>query len=318
MRQVHDGVSDLRDRLEGENNALHGALAQVVQNLRRCLGVVVPEPTPRPLPASRLVYSTKFVCGTHDSLYPFASDLDAAIDLRHRESYSTHVNIHNYGGAPVTIAGQAVQARQIGGTDGKSSEVRRIVMEPGEAVNVDCRDIRQMLYPVTPHEVCVGKTEAIDLLTRLVNSNTDFAYVEQTKLTIEMIEKAVRLEQAGELEEALRLEREIVARLDRLINAVSEETPDSDRVLQTLQDARDLMRRCAVSLAEELGIETDAALDSDALVRPVRFEGFLSISTPAELEVTAVYRAVSVGAASGISIDVEQIQPHRTRAISAQ
>jgi hypothetical protein len=78
------------------------------------------------------------------------------------------------------------------------------------------------------------------------------------------------------------------------------------------------MRRCAVSLAEELGIETDAALDSDALVRPVRFEGFLSITTPAELEVTAVYRAVSVGAASGISIDVEQIQPHRTRAISAQ
>ena len=73
-----------------------------------------------------------------------------------------------------------------------------------------------------------------------------------------------------------------------------------------------MVRRCIISLVDDI--------DAGAGIRPQgKAEGFLAIETPRMVEVSAVYTAKThnvdneTGSDSSISIDVEQIEPHRIR-----
>jgi len=247
-----------------------------------------------------MVYSAKFVCGQ-----------DATQD-----SYNTEVNIHNFGLRPVTILKKAVQANPQGAPRGMMSQTFREALGAGEALQVNCRNIQEMLTRVP--QVCPGKKEARDILANLLirplpleGVQNGFPY-EEVKVVIEMVDKAIHLEEEGQLAEALKLESEVVERLNKLIELAKTTNVRSKALVDALTRARDLIRRCMAVTDPVAGASGNAGQDVSPIL-PGLVEGFVAIETSTELEVTAVYRARSLAnsGGGGISIDVEQIQPHR-------
>ncbi|MCI0440629.1 MAG: hypothetical protein L0177_16085 [Chloroflexi bacterium] len=315
---------------EHGNVALYDILLKTHTLLAEYIRMNAPEPQPVPSPVPQplvqWVYSSKFVCGSEQSRQAgFTPDLGNHPAYYSEESYDTEINIHNFSDHHVGFWVKAVQANPMGAPRGAVSQREWQVLGPNQAMQVNCRNIRAMLLPDPPHVVCQGKYDAIRVLEGLLNLDATAAdalvpeveHCEVIKGLVEALHKAIRLEEAGELRQALQLEREIVQKLDRLI-AVAEEQ-GRERLALRLSEARAYVQRCIRILVADIEAVTDAAgADANALtILPRIRDGFVAIETPWQLEVTAVYRARSAnksiegGVGSGISIDVEQIQPHR-------
>ena len=308
-------MSSLKQMSRRAENAGHEKLAKALEKAAGELADCIERPTPKleptvtklpkptqykPRPVNQLVYSTNFVCGRIN--HPNIATV---------ETYQTEINVHNFSGQPVPLTGYASLARPVGQPAGKVTESRSMVIGPYESVQVDCNTLYR-LFGTPVHDVCPGKAEAINILERIENALGDTSTSTPVSLrveeAIEHLHEAVRLEEAGELQEALELEEEIV----RELNALIEYFEDNDRpsIADALTDARNMIRRCILSLTDDINAGAD--------IRPQgKAEGFLAIESPKEVEVSAVYTAKThnVGDAAeshhSISIDVEQIQPHR-------
>jgi len=312
---------------EAGNQPLYELMVESAEALAECLERPIPTPKPIPQPLVNRVYSAKFVCGENNrregGFTPGFGDHPSFVS---NETFNTEINVHNFSNRRVVFSVQATQANPLGAPRGKVSEPRREVLGPGQAVQINCRNINRMLHPPVPHVVCEGKAKAQavleELLRQPVLSAADSEVVieisEVIKNLVHELDKAIELEKAGELREALRLERGIIERLNWLIDdAIGS---DHERLAEGLTEARKLLQRCIRILAGDIDVAIDGDRDALSILPRVR-EGFVAIKTASELEVTGVYRAssssrsISGGTGSGISMDVVQIQPHFTRHI---
>ena len=331
LRRLHAMIAETTD---AGNEPLTALLQKAAESLASCVTQPAPRPVPgpgiRPLPTHEplagLVYSSKFVCGRKVSREKMQTEnFGKHPFLFEEEEHLTEINIHNYSDSPVTFWTKAVVARPQDKPRGKVSRRVKETLGPNEAMSVNCRNIKGLLSPEpTPHEVCQGKEEAqlvlkeaLGLLTTA--TSTDGVPGKPIERLIAALEKAKRLEREGALRKALIVERGIVAGLDKLIARAEEQ--GREELTAALQEARGLVVACLRTLADDLGLSdqaTDADLKRDRK-RPSVVDGFVAIETRRELEVTAVYRAkthnktVSGGVGSGVSIDVEQIRPHRIK-----
>jgi len=286
------------------------ALEKAAGELADCIKRPTPKPVPtvtklpeppqhKPRPVNHLVYSANFVCGRIS--HPNISIV---------ETYQTEINVHNFSGKPVHLTGYASLARPAGQPAGKVTERRNLVLGSYESVQVNCRTLYR-LFGNPVHDICPGKAEAMHILERIVDeASTSTPAVLRVEEVVEHLHEAIRLEDAGELQQALELEEEILAEL----NALIEYAEDNDRpaIARALTEARNMLRHCIISLVDDI--------NAGAGIRPQgKAEGFLAIESPRMIEVSAVYTARThsvtddTSADSSISIDVEQIQPHRVQ-----
>lgn len=307
---------------EAENEPLYELLVKSAKALAECLERPIPTPKPIPQPLVNRVYSAKFVCGENNrregGFTPGFGDHPSFVS---NETFNTEINVHNFSNRRVVFTVQATQANPLGSPKGKVSEPRREVLAPGQAVQINCRNINRMLRSPVPHVVCEGKAKAQAALEELLGlpvlsaeDSVDVAEVREViKNLVRELNKAIKLEEAGELREAFELERGIIERLNWLIDhAIGSE---HELLAKRLTDARNMLQHCIRILAGDIDVAIDGDRDALSILPRVR-EGFVAIKTASELEVTGVYRAssssrsISGGTGSGISMDVVQIQPH--------
>ena len=89
------------------------------------------------------VYSVKFVCGLQ---LPIAGQVPPSEPPVKPGNYATAVNIHNFHNTQsVTIAKKAVIANPENQPPGQIGKFQRVVLEPDQALEVDCPDIVSLL-----------------------------------------------------------------------------------------------------------------------------------------------------------------------------
>ncbi len=292
--------------------------------LEECLdrSVPTPEPVPGPQVDSLLAYSAKFICGrevdrerTKSEL--FGNHVSSVSDERH----DTQISVHNYGNRPIKIRTSAVVSRALGAPAGRAGTPVAHTLMPNQAVDINCGTIERLLNNVE-HEVCEGKSMAREILREVLDvisletaststlAVSDLAGGPAIRTLIKSLGQAIELEEHGKLKQALRLERGIAQRLEKI--AARAEEAGYEGLAAHLTEAQKLVQRCVRVLVDEIGDETDV---NDR--KPKITTGFVEIDAPRNIEVTATYRArtnsatISGGSGSGIDVEVVQVRPHR-------
>lgn len=89
------------------------------------------------------IYSVKFVCGLQQPVPNLLAPSEPPVKPG---NYATAVNIHNFhNNQPVTIAKKAVIANSENQPPGQISQFRKLVLEPDQALEIDCPDIVSLL-----------------------------------------------------------------------------------------------------------------------------------------------------------------------------
>ena len=313
-------------------------LAELMKAAAAALGECVDGPSPGPRPDDRpaddsaapaLVYSTSFACVSKVHRRKMAKPgFGEQIDLVEREESGTGISIHNFTGRPVAFWLRASLANGRDRFSGATRSRVRRSLAPYQAMHIECPAIRRMLASVD-HEVCEGKLEARAILERLLDavmdarqaettteaSSVDRDAVETLEKLIAALDKAITLEEDGKLRQAMRLERDIAHRLEKLASVAEEH--GREHIAEALSEASTMVLRCAKSLAAALDVgghddRTDRPSGARGNVR-----GFVAVETPRQLEVTATYetriRAETFGGHVAVDADYEvvQIRPHR-------
>jgi hypothetical protein len=189
-------------------------------------------------------------------------------------------------------------------------------LSPGQAVHADCSNIASLLVPVVSREVCPGNEMAFMVLmdalqlpaSSVTSTSPDFPYG-AIKGLIEAIEQVRVLQQTGDYRLALTVENGIIDRLSGLIARAKE--MGEEELEATLSKAYGLIGPCLAALSDdvEAGSEVSNEYDASKFI-----EGFVSIETPLELEVTTIYRSraqCNEADCPGLQQEVVQVQPHR-------
>jgi hypothetical protein len=128
-----------------ESNPLYDEVVKVRAKIERLIALeTIPEAVPPPPPTISqvpeterlIVYSAKFLCGP-------AFGKEGV----QRGSYSTAVNVHNPHNARVILYKKVVIAKREDEPRGRISDLRRVVLGPDEAIEIDCIDIYSLLGP---------------------------------------------------------------------------------------------------------------------------------------------------------------------------
>jgi len=137
----------------GAANPLYDELVRLRAKIEKLIAIeertveIMPVPPPppeiqRPPEAEKLiVYSAKFLCGPSFGRQGVQ-----------RGSYSTAINVHNPNDAAIYLYKKAVIALREDEPRGTISRFRRVKLEPDEAIDIDCVDIWQLLYPTRDEE----------------------------------------------------------------------------------------------------------------------------------------------------------------------
>ena len=311
------------------NGALAGLLVSAAGALDECLEHPNPEPSPRPEPrphpAGHLVYSSKFLCGREVEREQMQTRQLGKQTFTHTaEEYQTEINVHNYSGSPVTIWVAASKANPMGERPDRTSDAVAKTLGPYEAMQVNCKNIARMLQTDVDHEVCVGKEKAQvvlrNALTLLSTADFDATSTDadlpggEIRRLIKALDKAIALEEAGRLRAAFKLERQIAEKLGGLAKRAEEN--GKAELAKHLSEAQSLVLRCVEVLFHDIDPAADAKPDRLGRANKLT-DGFVTVSTPREIEVTGVYRSTinstgfGGGIGSGIDTEVVQIRPHR-------
>ena len=273
------------------------ALAELMKAAAAALGQCVDGPSPGPGPDDRpvddsaapaLVYSTSFACVSKVHRRKMVKPgFGEQIHLVEREELGTGISIHNFTGRPVAFWLRASVANGRDRFSGAARSRVRRSLAPYQAMHIECPAIRRMLASVD-HEVCEGKLEARAILERLLDavvdarqadttteaSSVDRDAVETLVKLIAALDKAIALEEDGELRQALRLERDIAHRLEKLASVAEEH--GRIRIAEALSEASTMVLRCAKSLAAAL----EVGGDDDRIGGRVEREGTSAVSSP--------------------------------------
>ena len=323
--RVFNRIVDLAGKAEQEGDEVLAEQLEIAASaLEECLNRPAPTPEPAPAPSgdSLLAYSTKFICGAEIDRQKTRSELFGNhISMVSEERHDTQISVHNYGKRPLTIRTSAVTSGPLGGPAGTVGIPVAHTLLPNQAVDINCGTIDRLLNHVE-HQVCGGKGMAREVLHEILDvisldtaststlAVSDLAGSPAIRALIKSLGRAIELEEQGKLKQALRLERGIAERLEKI--AARAEKAGYEGLAARLTEARKLVQRCVRVLVDELD---DASEVSDH--RPNIVTGFVEIDSAREIEVTATYRArtnsATISGGAGSDVDPNTTTTDGTR-----